>query len=164
MPGAQVRINVKWNKLSMAHVLQQIEEGAVATLAQVRPEVEEIIKKSFGTEYYTLKQLAQMGYPYSDRHGTGRPGGLPAGVVNRHKGEFYQGFKIRLTKTEKRVGLYVTLEGGRAEELGEKLLHGDPEHHMMGRPWDTHLRKQLGTLRPVIEQLAGKYLRIRVKI
>lgn len=164
MARGKVRINVKWNKTAAAAILKQIEAGAIATLAELRPEVDKIIKKSVGTEYYTLKQLAQMGHPYSDRHGNGRPGGLPAGVVNKHKGEFYEGFHVRMVTSAKRVGLYVSLEGGRAEELGMKLKEGDPQHHMIGRPWDAHLKKQLAALRPAVEKLAEKYLRIRIKI
>lgn len=152
---------VRWTRFNYENVAEQVEAVALEALKELKPVLWDVLEKNVGTQYASLAELRQMGHPYRIG-GSGRPKGIPRGVVNRQSGEFFSGFKIH---GPQRRGRYVSISVVVADsEKGKKLEHGDPEHNMQGRPWQEHLQAQMRkAVGPAIRRLE-RTLRIRVKI
>ena len=160
-----VALKAKGTRLDTSSLMKEIEESQITTLKQLAPMFEKVIKRNVGTRYFSLAQLKAMGHPYGTKpQDTGRPGGLPAGVVNYQSGGFYNSFKILgPRRSPGRVGIYISLTG-RGESLGKLLEEGDPKHRMRGRPWQEHLNRELLKLKPAVDALLQRNLRVRIKV
>jgi len=158
-----IQLKATWSRLKTEDIMKQIEEGQLVTMKQLVPEFQKVLKKNVGTRYFSLAQLKAMGHPYGTKPGdTGRPGGLPAGVVNYQSGQFYNSFRVLgPRRSAGRIGIYISFTG---ESIGRLLEEGDPMHRMRGRPWRTHLNRELSKLRPAVETLLERNLRIRIKV
>jgi hypothetical protein len=154
-------VKARWTKLDVDAIVKQVEADEAVILQQARTMAKEILDRNIGTQYYSLPALAAMGHPYG-WHGSGRPGGLPAGVVNRQSGEFRDSFIVRVT-VAKRTTLTIYQSGMRT--LGIWLREGTHgKHAMRGRPWEQHLRNELArTVIPFIDTNLKRRLRLRVK-
>jgi hypothetical protein len=131
------------------------------TLAQLKEPIQEVLNRNIGTQYFTLSDLRQMGHPYKIG-GSGRPGGLPIGIINRQSGEFYHSLIIRgpLAISRNRVSITVYSRG--EKPLGNWLLSGT--NKMQSRPWTKHLRTEIfKIIAPAISSLE-KRIRLRVKV
>ena len=142
-------------------IMQQVIALEMETLARLKGPIQEVLVRNVGTQYFSLANLKQIGHPYRIG-GPGRPGGLPAGVVNRQSGEFFQSLIIRgpIPLSGDRIALMVYSRG--EKPLGNWLLSGT--NRMKGRPWTKHLRTEiLKVTAPIIAGM-GKRLRLRVKV
>ena len=120
-----------------------------------------VIDRNIGTQYFSLEALKQLRHPYRIGGG-GRPGGLPAGVVNRQSGNFHKSIIIRgpLLLGKDRVAITVFSRGDKIK--GDWLLEGTSR--MMGRPWTSHLRTEIYKIAIPIINKTMKSMRLRVKV
>jgi hypothetical protein len=104
--------------------------------------------------------LRGLGHPYA-HHGSGRPGGLPAGIVNRQSAGFYKSFFVRVAHTGKRVSMIVGQTG--AEQM-QSLWLTEGTTRMRGRPWQAHLRAEIAqVVRPYLMKTLSDRLKLTVK-
>lgn len=153
-------IRVKWTRLNTAKILQEIRAVELTTLAQLKGPIKEVIDRNIGTQYFSLNDLANLGHPYK-LGGSGRPGGIPAGVVNKQSGDFHRSLILRGPRaTQDRITITVYSRGNKI--LGDWLLTGTGR--MKGRPWTKHLRTEIyQVVMPVINTV-NRRLRLRVKV
>ena len=74
-----------------------------------------------GREYFTLKELADRDHPYATRHGRGAAG-IPDWIINRHRGNFHDGWEIRSAPQTGGARAYVTNTSDVAEYLRGTVL------------------------------------------
>lgn len=153
-------IKVRWTKLNVNRMMSAVEAEAVSALNGARSLARSILIRNIGTQYFSLQQLRGLGHPYS-WFGSGRPGNLPAGIVNRQSGGFYQSFFIRVAPTGKRVSLLV---GQTGPEQMQGLWLSEGTSRMRGRNWQGHLRAELArVIRPYIAKNLEQRLKLTVK-
>lgn len=158
----QFRGTVRYTKLNKTALLNEVEQIETDVLAQAKILAQKVIERNIGTQYFSLPQLEAMGHPYSRRHGSGRPGGIPAGIVNKQTGAFLESFVARgPMKMGPRIGITVH-QTGNMEALGRELFTGN--HRLRGRPWPAHLKKELTQVMvPFIRGQLETKLRIRLR-
>ena len=132
---------VRWTKLPIDAIMQQIETLEIETLSSLKEPIRAVLERNVGTQYASLAALKSMGHPYRIG-GPGRPGGIPAGVVNKQSGGFFASFRIRgpLVISGDRVTISVYNTGG-YKVLGGYLAEGTDR--MKGRPWAAHLETEI---------------------
>lgn len=152
---------VRWTKLPIEQILQQVAAMELETLTALKAPIKQVIERNVGTQYYSLLALKSMGHPYKVG-GPGRPGGVPAGVINRQRGDFYRSIVLRGPLKLSRDRLAITVYSRGEKELGDWLLGGTGR--MRGRPWTSHLRTEIFQVAvPAIAALQRR-LRLRVKV
>lgn len=153
-------IRVRWTRLNTAAILQKVRAVELTTLAQLKGPIQEVIDRNTGTQYFSLKDLANLGHPYR-LGGSGRPGGIPAGVVNKQSGNFHRSLILRgPLATQDRITITVYSRGEKM--LGDWLLTGT--ERMKGRPWTKHLRAEIYQVVTPIISTINRRLRLRVKV
>lgn len=154
-------IKVRWKKPSIENIIAQTEAKQMSVLASGKVMANEIVRKSIGTQYFSLAALKALKHPYSLR-GSGRPGGIPAGVVNRQSGRFAKSLFVRGPyKTSYRIALQV-MQTGDAQDIGALLARGSSR--MQGRPWQAYLKRELHRLiSPYIKNGLAQTLKVKVK-
>jgi len=160
MRGVDLTIKVRWTRLNVQALMQAVETETDSAIEGARKLARSLLIRNMGTQYFTLKQLRGLKHPYS-YHGSGRPGGLPAGIVNKQTGGFYQSFFVRVAHTGKRVSLVVGQTGGEQMQ-GFWLTKGTTR--MRGRDWQGHLRSEMArTIRPYLAATLNERLKLTVK-
>lgn len=155
---------VRWTKLPIDQILQQITALEMETLSSLKGPIKDVIERNIGTQYFSLAELKAMHHPYRIG-GPGRPGGIPAGVVNLQSGDFYSSIVLRgpLKLGQDQVAITVYSRG--EKELGGWLLNGTHgKHPMQGRPWTNHLRTEIFKVAAPAIAALEKRLRLRVKV
>lgn len=116
-------------KCSLDKVWEDVLQGEAETLQAVRPVVDEILRKTVGTQYFSLATLSKMGHPYKK----GSPGGLAPGIINVQSGEFFLAFRIiGPVASAKQMTLYVENNSWKAAMLLAPA-------NMIPRPWSSYL-------------------------
>ncbi len=141
--------------------MQQVTRLEMEALARLKEPIREVLERNVGTQYFSLTDLRKIGHPYKV-NGPGRPGGLPAGVINRQSGGFFESLVLRgpLLLGKDRISITVYSRGEKA--LGNWLLSGTDR--MKGRPWTKHLRTEIFKVTaPAIAALERR-IRLRVKV
>jgi hypothetical protein len=161
MAGCPVTIKVKWTKLNVDAIVRQAEAVEKDAMRAAKAMVRSVLVRNIGTQYFDLWQLHKLGHPYGYGR-SGRPGGIPAGVVNRQSGRFYRDFFIRgPLHTGKRISITVG-QNGWGQIQGEWLAAGTDR--MRGRPWQKHLQKEISkVVRPYLFKTLNERLRLTVK-
>ena len=151
---------VRWTKLPIARIIEQIEAVEIETLSSLKEPIRAVIERNVGTQYFSLAALKSMGHPYRIG-GPGRPGGIPAGAVNRQSGGFFASFRIRgpLSVSGDRITISVYNTGG-YKVLGGYLAEGT--ERMQGRPWATQLESEI--FKVVSPVIAGMQKRLKLKV
>jgi hypothetical protein len=151
---------VRWTKLPIERIIQQIEAVEIETLSSLKEPIRAVIERNVGTQYYSLAALKNMGHPYRIG-GPGRPGGLPAGVVNMQSGGFFASFRIRgpLVASGNRITISVYNTAG-YKVLGGYLAEGT--ERMKGRPWATHLETEIFKVTSPVIAALQKRLKLKV--
>lgn len=157
--GIRVHIKARWKKLDVPQLMRAVEIDSKNALQAARGMARSVMIRNIGTQYFDLVQLRALGHPYSQQ-GTGRPGGLPKGIVNKQSGGFYESFYIRLAYTGTRYSMIVSQTG--AERMqGNWLALGT--RHMRGRPWQAQLRSDIAkVVRPYLMKTLNTQLRLTV--
>ena len=161
-------INIRWKRLNTEAILKQLQTITLQNLRELKIPIQAVIERNVGTQYFSLEALKHLNHPYrsgmsksNPGRGSGRPGGLPRGVINRQSGDFYHSI---VTRGPIIVGDKVTITVySRGDKIkGDWLLQGT--RRMIGRPWTSHLRHELyAVLDPLITKLM-KTMRLRVKV
>lgn len=96
--------------------LAQFEKAEEEALLAIQPIIQQVIKETVGTQYYSLPTLRAMGSPYS-AHNPHPP--LPPGVVNMQSGRFFESFIITApTRTSRGIKMMVySMDEERAEQM-----------------------------------------------
>jgi hypothetical protein len=141
--------------------MEQVTAIELGALMKLKEPIREIIDRNVGTQYYSLANLRLMDHPYKVR-GSGRPGGLPAGVVNRQSGVFSRSLRIRGPLLLGRDRISITVFSRGEKPLGNWLLTGTGR--MRGRPWTSQLRTEIYKIMAPIIATLGKRMRLRVKV
>lgn len=87
------KLNLKFPK---SVIMADVKSAQLEASLALKPSVETFLKKNFGTQYYSLNQLAKMGHPYARNFRAGKTGRLskPDWVINTQSGEFYQSLDV----------------------------------------------------------------------
>lgn len=116
-------------KAELNKLWKDVQMTEIEALNAVRPVVDDILRKTVGTRYFSLATLRKMGHPYKNR----APGGLAPGIINVQSGEFFRAFRITgPVITGQRVTLYVENDSWKAD-----MLLSPP--NMIPRPWKSYL-------------------------
>jgi len=154
-------IKMRWKKLDTEAILGTLATEIAAELNELKVPIKAVVARNIGTQYFTLRDLRMLQHPYRVG-GPGRPGGLPAGVVNRQSGEFYRSIRVRGPLISKNRVL-ITLYSSGDKEKGGWLLEGTKR--MKGRPWTVHLEKEVDkVIMPVLDRLTYLNKRLKVKV
>jgi hypothetical protein len=155
-------IKFRWTKMNTEAILGRLAVEIAQGLSELKVPIKSVIARNVGTQYFTLSDLARLGHPYR-LGGGGRPGGLPAGVVNRQSGEFYRSIVVRGPLISKDRILITVFSRGEKEK-GDWLLTGTGR--MRGRSWTTQLNKEIqAVIMPAMARIAaGMRTRLRVKV
>jgi hypothetical protein len=155
----QPTIHVRWTKLPVERIIQQVTMLEMETLAQLKKPIQEVLDRNVGTQYFSLADLRKLGHPYRIG-GSARPGGIPTGVINRQSGEFHRSLVIRGPLILGRDRVSITVYSRGEKSLGGWLLSGTDK--MRGRPWTKHLRTEIYKI--VVPALLKLERRIRLRI
>jgi len=101
------------------------------------PLVENILKQTVGTQYFSQRQLTEMGHPY--RINGGEPP-TPRGVVNTQSRRFYDSLSVT---GPLRVGNRIEIRVVTSDSERAAQLDAGGDSKMVPRPWQALIRSRM---------------------
>lgn len=142
-----------WKGLNIPAIMDQYTSAQMEALEEMRPVITEILMSTVGTQYYDLKELRMMGYPY--RVGGHPP--LPLGIISKQSGRFLEAMHI---VGPTRIGDLVVLQLLNLDEERAWQLKGGGDSRMPPRPYKVLMQDRLR--RQAATRLHSALLKVKV--